>query len=56
MLGKAIGPAVITGVFCALFALVLSRVAPQLSMNQLLMASFVSVFLGSITARVILRK
>lgn len=56
MVSKALISASITGVFCAIFALILARLAPQLTMNQVLAASFISGFFGSLVARFVTKK
>jgi predicted membrane-bound spermidine synthase len=45
-----------TGAFCAVFALVISSIAPMLSGTQILATSFVSGFLGSLVARALLNR
>jgi hypothetical protein len=53
---SALLPACTTGAFCAVFALVISSIAPMLGTTQILATSFVSGFLGSLVARLIIRK
>lgn len=55
-LRELISSAALTGVFCAVFAFVISQVAPMLTNTQILMTSFISGFLGTVVARMILRK
>jgi uncharacterized membrane protein YjjB (DUF3815 family) len=45
-----------TGAFCAVFAFVISNIAPMLGVGAVLTTSFVSGFLGSIFARLVLKK
>ncbi|WP_370228862.1 hypothetical protein [Cognatishimia sp.] len=52
----ALLPACTTGAFCAVFALVISSLAPMLGTTQVLATSFASGFLGSLVAQLILRK
>ena len=47
---------VLTGVFCALFSVVVGYVADALSMNALVVLSFFSGFLGSLFAQLVLRR
>lgn len=44
---------VLTGVFCALFTLVVGALADALSMGVLIALSFVSGFLGSLLAQLV---
>jgi uncharacterized membrane protein len=48
--------ACLTGGFCAVLAFGVSRVAPELTLAQLLAMSFVSGFLGSIFASLVLKQ
>ncbi|WP_421704172.1 hypothetical protein [Aliiroseovarius sp.] len=52
----ALKSAVLTGLFCAVFAFTISRVAPMLSTQQILVTSFVSGSLGTLFARLVLKK
>jgi uncharacterized membrane protein YjjB (DUF3815 family) len=54
MLGKALISASLTGVFCAGFAWGLARIGPMLADGEILIASFVSGFLGSLFAHFVL--
>lgn len=45
--------AIMTGVFCAGFSVVVSQVAVQLSMTAVIAVSFVSGFLGSTVAQLV---
>ena len=47
-------PAIITGVFCAGFAVAIDQLTDMLARNQVIVVSFISGFLGSIVARLIL--
>lgn len=46
--------AILTGIFCALFALTIDFLTDMLARGQLLLVSFISGFLGSLFARVII--
>lgn len=50
-----ISTAILTGLFCAIFSLMVSLVAVQLSMVAVLLVSFVSGFLGSTVAQLVQR-
>jgi hypothetical protein len=45
-----------TGLFCSGFAFFVSQIAPMLNNSQILATSFVSGFLGSVVAQMIIRK
>lgn len=45
-----------TGLFCACFAFVISQIAPMLTNTQVLTTSFVSGFLGSIVAQILIKR
>ncbi len=47
---------VMTGVFCALFSVVVGIVAEALSMPTLIVLSFVSGFLGSLIAQIVMKR
>ncbi|MEJ5217166.1 hypothetical protein WG622_02860 [Cognatishimia sp. D5M38] len=53
---SALLPACTTGAFCAVFALVVSSIAPMLGATQVLAVSFVSGFFGSLVAHFVIRK
>lgn len=55
MIARVLAAATTTGAFCVIFAFCISRIAPNLSDVQLLGASFVSGFLGSLVASTLLR-
>lgn len=55
MLKMTLTSAVLTGVFCAGFAMVIDFATDMLERNQVVIISFVSGFLGSIFAQVVLR-
>lgn len=48
--------ALLTGLFCSVFALVMMQAAPALSVLQLMALSALSGFLGSLFATFVLRK
>ncbi|SHG29850.1 hypothetical protein SAMN04488044_0395 [Cognatishimia maritima] len=45
-----------TGLFCAGFAFVISQIAPMLTNTQVLTTSFVSGFLGSVVAQILIKR
>ena len=49
-------PAVLTGVFCAAFAVGIDYITDMLARGQVMLLSFVSGFCGSIFARLVLRR
>ena len=49
-------PAVLTGIFCAGFTVVIDLATDMLARNQVILLSFLSGFLGSIFARLVLGK
>ena len=55
MLRMALLPAVLTGVFCAGFAMAVELVTEALNVMTLIALAFVSGFLGSLFARLMLR-
>jgi hypothetical protein len=46
--------AVLTGVFCSFFAVLIDRATDMLMQNQIILISFISGFLGSIFAQTVL--
>jgi hypothetical protein len=56
MLRAAIFPAVLTGIFCAIFALAVDTLTDMLAQGQVMLVSFFSGFLGSLFASVVLRR
>ena len=54
MIRAFVFPAIITGVFCAGFAVAIDQLTDMLARNQVIVVSFISGFLGSIVARLIL--
>ena len=48
--------AVLTGVFCAAFAMFIDYATDMLQRNQVIMISFVSGFLGSIFAQTVISR
>lgn len=55
MLRATLIPAVLTGVFCSVFAGVVDIVTDALSMMAVVIMAFISGFCGSLFARLILR-
>ena len=49
-------PALLTGFFCAVFAVGIDYVTDMLERNQIILFSFTSGFLGSLFARLVLGK
>jgi uncharacterized membrane protein len=56
MLRGVIFPAALTGVFCAVFAFGVDMLTNMLAQGQVVMVSFVSGFLGSLFAKLVLRR
>ena len=56
MMKLTIIPALLTGFFCAVFAVGIDYVTDMLERNQVIVLSFTSGFLGSIFAGLVLRK
>ena len=54
MIRAFVFPAIITGVFCAGFAVAIDQLTDMLARTQVIVVSFISGFLGSIVARLIL--
>ncbi len=55
MIRAALIPAVLTGVFCALFAGIIDLVTNALDMATIVIFAFISGFCGSLFARIVLR-
>lgn len=56
MIKAMILAATTTGLFCACFAFVISQIAPMLTNTQVLATGFVSGFLGSVVAQVLIKR
>ena len=56
MLRLLIFPALLTGVFCAGFAVFIDTLTDMLERDQVIVVSFLSGFLGSIFAKLVLGK
>ncbi|NND20972.1 MAG: hypothetical protein HKM96_09600 [Boseongicola sp.] len=54
MLRPILFTAVLTGVFCSFFAVLIDRATDMLMQNQIIAISFASGFLGSIFAQTVL--
>ncbi|MGH1413083.1 MAG: hypothetical protein ACRBB0_06295 [Pelagimonas sp.] len=53
MLKTLLTTAILTGIFCAGFSVMVSQVAVQLSMTAVVVISFISGFLGSTIAQLV---
>ena len=56
MIKAVVIPAILTGVFCAGFAVVIDQLTNMIERTQVILVSFISGFLGSIFARFVLGK
>lgn len=54
MMRALIFPAILTGVFCAGFAVAIDTLTDMLARNQVIVVSFISGFLGSVFAKLVL--